>query len=99
MIIISIKGKVESKNTLKIALALIGVFSVGLVLCSILFYFKICKNRRQTMAPRHNKKLSESRLEQPMLAFPSLPSAGGGSNSYSHEFRATAAGDSTLKVL
>jgi hypothetical protein len=89
------------KNVTKVTLAILGpILGLSLIFCAIFLYYRNRRTRRnRSQIPRRSKKLIESRMEPSMLAFSSPISTAGGTMSYSHEFRATAAGDSTLKVI
>lgn len=65
----------------------------GIALC--LFVHRI--RRKRPMAPRRNKLILDSEIEPSMLHF-SFSSPTSSATYHSHELRATAAGDSTLKV-
>ncbi|XP_011494539.1 PREDICTED: activin receptor type-1 [Ceratosolen solmsi marchali] len=89
----------EMKNVIKVTLAILGpILGLSFIFCAIFLYYRNRRTRRnRSTTPRRSKKLIESRMEPSMLAFSSPISTAGGTMSYSHEFRATAAGDSTLK--
>ncbi|XP_023247798.1 activin receptor type-1-like, partial [Copidosoma floridanum] len=89
-------------NALKITLIVLGpIVILILVFFGIYLYYRNRKNNSRDnskttfLANRRCKKLIEPGMDPPLLAF----SAGstGGNASCSHELRATAAGDSTLK--
>lgn len=88
----------ETKNGLKVALAVLGpILALCLVAFGIFLYYRRSRRNHSTTI-RRSKRLIESGMDPSMLAFSSATSTAGGTNSYSHELRATAAGDSTLKV-
>lgn len=83
------------KLTLAVLAPLILLF---LIAAGVFFYiFTRRTKRKRKPKARHNKLLIEADLEPSMLHFTSSSHAS--SNTYhSHELKATAAGDSTLKV-
>ena len=86
---------------LKLAIAVLGPL---IFLCvtagGVLFYVftRKTKRNRKPKGPRDNKLLMEADVEPAMLQFTSSSHASSNTN-HSHELKATAAGDSTLKVL
>ena len=104
IIMVIFAGGSEMWNTKMITLAvLLPLLAIVLLVCGILLmYYRKQKNRRTSQTiktPRRALMLIESGIEPSMFALSSLMSVPGGTTSYSHEFRATAAGDTTLKVF
>ncbi|XP_046415333.1 activin receptor type-1 isoform X1 [Neodiprion fabricii] len=81
----------------KLTLAILGpMVGLGVVGSGILACILIRRTRRKRpLVPRRNKLLVDSELEPSSLHFSSSPSTT--STYHTHELRATAAGDSTLK--
>ncbi|KAL0103094.1 hypothetical protein PUN28_017437 [Cardiocondyla obscurior] len=83
-----------TKLTFSILGPLVGLFLVGAFIFYILTGYRI--RTKRPMAPRRNKLILNSEVEPSMLHF-SFSSPTSSANYHSHELRATAAGDSTLK--
>lgn len=83
---------------LKLTLAILGPLAVLGIVSGVLYCLIARKGRRKRQnAPRQNKLLVDTDMEPSMLQF-SFPSQTSTSGYHPHELRATAAGDSTLKV-
>lgn len=83
---------------IKLTCAILGPLVALLVVGGIIFSLMAHKIRRKRpMAPRRNKLILDSEIEPSMLHF-SFSSPASSATYHPHELRATAAGDSTLKV-
>ncbi|XP_012284466.1 activin receptor type-1 [Orussus abietinus] len=82
----------------KLTLAILGpMVGLGIVAGGVLFCLLVRRTRRKhPSAPRRSKLLMDSEMEPSILHFTS-PSPTSTTTYHPHEFRATAAGDSTLK--
>lgn len=90
---------VEENYAIKLTLAILGPM-VGFCIITgiLLFYLLVCRTRRKrTLAAGRNKLVIDSEMEPSILHF-SFSSPTSTTMNHSHELRATAAGDSTLKV-
>lgn len=75
-----------------------SILLISSIVGGILFYTLAGKTRRKrSLVLKRNKLLVDPELEPSMLHFPSS-SLTSTTNYHPHELRATAAGDSTLKV-
>ena len=88
----------EEYHEIRLTLVIFGLVSGmvifgGIALC--LFAHRI--RRKRPMSSRRNKLILDSEIEPSMLHF-SFSSPTSSATYHSHELRATAAGDSTLKV-
>lgn len=81
------------KLTFAILGPLIGLLVVGGIILSLLTH-RI--RRKRPVAPRRNRLILDSEIEPSMLHFSFSPPTS--ATYHPHELRATAAGDSTLKV-
>ncbi|XP_034171773.1 type I BMP receptor saxophone [Osmia lignaria lignaria] len=89
---------VEENYAIKLTLAILGPM-VGFCIITgiLLFYLLVCRTRRKrTLAAGRNKLVIDSEMEPSILHF-SFSSPTSTTMNHSHELRATAAGDSTLK--
>ncbi|CAK9801289.1 Activin receptor type-1 [Anthophora quadrimaculata] len=89
---------VEEDYAIKLTLAILGPM-VGFCIIAgvVLFYLLVCRTRRKrTLAARRNKLVIDSEMEPSILHF-SFSSPTSTTTYHSHELKATAAGDSTLK--
>lgn len=83
---------------MKLTLAILGpMLGFCIIAGGVLLYILVCRTRRkQPLAVRRNKLVMDSEIEPSILHFSfSSPTS---TSIYPHELRATAAGDSTLKV-
>ena len=90
---------VEEDYAVKLTLAILGSM-VGFCIIAgiVLFYLLVCRTRKKrTLAARRNKLVIDSEMESSILHF-SFSSPTSTTTYHSHELKATAAGDSTLKV-
>lgn len=71
----------------------LGIVGSGVLACILILRTR----RKRPLVPRRNKLLIDSELEPSSLHFSSFPSTT--STYHTHELRATAAGDSTLKAI
>lgn len=75
-----------------------SIIVVSIIIGGIVFFTLLSKTRRKrSLVLKRNKLLVDPELEPSMLHFPSS-SLTSSTNYHPHELRATAAGDSTLKV-
>lgn len=89
---------VEEDYAVKLTLAILGpVVGFCIIAGIVLFYLLVCRTRKKrTLAARRNKLVIDSEMESSILHFSfSSPTS---TTYHSHELKATAAGDSTLKV-
>ncbi|KAK9300429.1 hypothetical protein QLX08_006951 [Tetragonisca angustula] len=89
---------VEEDYAVKLTLAILGSL-VGFCIIAgiVLFYLLVCRTRKKrTLAARRNKLVIDSEMESSILHF-SFSSPTSTTTYHSHELKATAAGDSTLK--
>ncbi|KOX81294.1 Activin receptor type-1 [Melipona quadrifasciata] len=88
---------VEEDYVVKLTLTILGSL-VGFCIIAgiVLFYLLVCRTRKKrTLAARRNKLVIDSEMESSILHFSfSSPTS---TTYHSHELKATAAGDSTLK--
>lgn len=88
------KGNYIIKLTFAILGPIIGLLIIGGILFRWLAHRTL---KKRSMAPRRNKLILDSEVEPSVLHF-SFSSPTSSATYHSHELRATAAGDSTLKV-
>lgn len=89
---------VEEDYVVKLTLTILGSL-VGFCIIAgiVLFYLLVCRTRKKrTLAARRNKLVIDSEMESSILHF-SFSSPTSTTTYHSHELKATAAGDSTLK--
>lgn len=98
-IALNILDVVEEDYAIKLTLAILGPMVGFCVIAGVvLFYLLVCRTRRKrTLAARRNKLVIDSEMEPSILHF-SFASPTSTATYNSHELKATAAGDSTLKV-
>jgi len=85
-------------HVIKLTFAILGLLAGTLIFGGIVFSLFVHRIRRKRpIAPRRNKLILDSEIEPSMLHF-SFSSPTSSATYHPHELRATAAGDSTLKV-
>ncbi|KAL6259338.1 hypothetical protein P5V15_009253 [Pogonomyrmex californicus] len=80
----------------RLTLSILGPLIGLVIITGILFCFLMHRTRKESTASRQNKLILDSEVEPSMLHF-SFSSPTSSATYHSHELRATAAGDSTLK--
>ncbi|XP_076763522.1 type I BMP receptor saxophone [Xylocopa sonorina] len=89
---------IDQDFAIKLTLAIVGsVLGFSVIALIVTFYLLVCRTRRKrTLAARRNKLVIDSEMEPSILHF-SFSSPTSTATYHSHELKATAAGDSTLK--